>query len=205
MMYEKTIQILIKELSKLPEIGPKSAQRLAFYILESNVEDINNLINSIKNAKVKIKFCDLCANFSENIICNICKFSGRNRKIICIVQQLRDFFSLEKAGFLGLYHILGGSINPITGIGPEKIEISMKKLKKRLLDSHEVEEILLATNPDPEGEITATFILKFLKSLSLKNIKYTKLASGLPFGSNLEFVDEISLRNSLNNRFNIPL
>jgi len=193
----RSIKNLIEELSKLPGIGPKTAERLTFYLLRSSDEDIKKLGSAILNLKHKIKICQVCFNLSENNPCNICSDQSRDKSKICVVEEPLDVLALEKTkAYNGLYHILGGVISPIEGIGPDDLRI--KELLIRLKNnSNEIKEIILATNPSLEGEATSMYLKKLLEPLG---IKITRIARGLPTGAELEYADEITLIRALEGR-----
>ncbi len=195
--YPRPMGKLIQELSKLPGIGPKTAQRLAFYILGLNKGRVNELSNALLEAKDKIKYCSICNNLTEKDPCNICRSIERDKNIICVVESPKDIIAMEKTGeFNGLYHVLHGSISPIDGIGPEDIKI--KNLLPRLKE--DVDEVIIATDPDVEGDATAMYIAKLIKALE---IKVTRIAHGLPVGGNLEYADEVTLSRALEARVEI--
>ena len=179
-MYEGAVQELIDELGRLPGIGPKSAQRIAFHILDADAEDMTRLAASIQLVKEKVRFCEICFNISEQDTCGICRDERRDTSQICIVEESKDVLAIERTrAFNGKYHVLGGSINPIAGIGPEQLHI--RELVARLGDSS-ITELILATDPNLEGEATAIYLVRQLSPLG---IKITRLASGLPVGGDL--------------------
>ena len=183
-MYEGAIQELIDELGRLPGVGPKSAQRIAFHILQSESVDIQRLVEAIREVKEKVKFCEVCGNVSEDVQCRICRDPKRELHAICVVEESKDVQAIEKTReFRGRYHVLGGAISPIEGIGPENLRI--KELMTRLADGA-VTEVILATDPNLEGEATATYLARLIKPLGLT---VTRLASGLPVGGDLEYAD----------------
>lgn len=193
--YGNPVSKLIEELSKLPGIGGKSAQRLAFYIINMPLENAKALTNSILNAKENIKYCSICCNLTDKDPCHICSNEKRDKKIIMVVEDPRDMAAYEKTRqYKGLYHILNGAISPMTGITPQDIKI--KELIKRLNDDT-IEEVILATNPNIEGEATALYISKLLKPTG---IKVSRIAHGVPVGGDLEFVDEVTLSKALEGR-----
>ncbi|HSU71044.1 MAG TPA: recombination mediator RecR, partial [Micrococcaceae bacterium] len=172
-MYEGAVQELIDELGRLPGIGPKSAQRLAFHILEADPEDMKRLVSALVTVKERVKFCSICGNVSEQETCNICRDQRRDPTIICVVEESKDVLAVERTrSFRGRYHVLGGAINPIAGVGPEQLRI--RELLTRLNDS-QIEEIIIATDPNLEGEATATYLARMLKTIG---ISVTRLASG---------------------------
>ncbi len=194
MHYPRAMGKLIGELSKLPGIGPKTAQRLAFYILGLSPGRVKELANSIIDAKENMAYCSHCNNLTENDPCQICNSTERDRRIICVVESPKDVIAMEKTGeYNGLYHILHGSISPMDGIGPDDIKIN--NLLPRLKD--EVEEVILATDPNTEGDATAMYLARLLKPLG---VKVTRIAHGLPVGSDLEYADEVTLSRALEGR-----
>ena len=194
-MYEGVIGSLIERLGKLPGIGPKSAQRIAFWILEAEKQDIDDLANSIVEAKQKIRFCNICFNVSEEDLCRICRDPRRDLKIICAVEESKDVIAIERTReFKGRYHVLGGAISPIDGVGPDDLRI--KELLKRLADGVVV-EVIVATDPNLEGEATATYLTRLLLPMG---VSVSRLASGLPVGGDLEFADEVTLGRAFEGR-----
>lgn len=190
-----SLERVINEFGKLPGIGPKTAQRLAFYLLKKESVDINGLSDAVRALKTDITFCTQCHNMAETDPCSICADQNRDRTIICVVEEPLDALALDKTGqFKGLFHILGGVLNPMEGIGPEQLNIS--SLQKRITDL-EVKEIIIATNPTLEGETTAMHISKFLNGT---NVRVTRIARGLPMGGDLEYADEITLSRALEGR-----
>ncbi len=193
--YPRPMGKLIGELTKLPGIGPRTGQRLAFYILGLNDAETKQLADSIIEAKKKIKYCSQCNNLTENDPCNLCSSSERNENLICVVESSKDVIAMEKTGeFKGLYHVLHGSISPMDGIGPDDIKI--KNLLPRLKEG-ETEEVIIATDPNAEGDATAMYLAKLLKPLGLK---VTRIAHGLPVGGDLEYADEVTLSKALEGR-----
>ncbi|MCW1249345.1 recombination mediator RecR [Acaricomes phytoseiuli] len=196
-MYEGAVQELIDELGRLPGIGPKSAQRLAFHILDSDPGDMKRLISAITTVKERVKFCTICGNVAEEETCSICRDPRRDQSLICVVEESKDVLAVERTrSFRGRYHVLGGSINPIAGVGPEQLRI--RELLNRLSDS-QIEEIIIATDPNLEGEATATYLARILQSIG---VAVTRLASGLPVGGDLEYADEITLGRAFEGRRN---
>jgi recombination protein RecR len=192
--YPRPMGKLIGELSKLPGIGPKTAQRLAFYILNMNPGEIKELSNSMIEAKDKIKYCSICNNLTDDDPCEICSSDERDKGTICVVENSKDVIAMEKTGeYHGLYHVLHGSISPINGIGPDEIKI--KNLIPRIKE--DVKEIILATDPNAEGDVTAMYLAKLIKPLG---IKVTRIAHGLPVGGDLEYADEVTLSKALEGR-----
>jgi recombination protein RecR len=194
-MYEGAIQDLIDALGRLPGIGPKSAQRIAFHILQSDSEVASALVDSIRTVKERVKFCVHCGNVSEENECRICRDPRRENTSICVVEESKDVISIERTReFRGKYHVLGGAISPIDGIGPEQLRI--RELMTRLADS-EITEVILATDPNLEGEATATYLSRLIKPMG---IKVSRLASGLPVGGDLEYADEVTLGRAFEGR-----
>ncbi|GAA1128153.1 recombination mediator RecR [Citricoccus alkalitolerans] len=197
-VYEGAVQDLIDELGRLPGIGPKSAQRIAFHVLEADAEDMMRLADAIRTVKDKVKHCSICFNVSEQETCSICRDERRDRAQICVVEESKDVMAIERTRtFRGRYHVLGGSINPIAGIGPDQLHI--RELLTRLQNA-EIEEVILATDPNLEGEATATYLARMLGSTGLK---VTRLASGLPVGGDLEYADEVTLGRAFEGRRNV--
>ena len=194
-MYEGAIQDLIDALVRLPGIGPKSAQRIAFHILQSDSEVASALVDSIRTVKERVKFCIHCGNVSEESECRICRDPRRENSSICVVEESKDVIAIERTReFRGKYHVLGGAISPIDGIGPEQLRI--RELMTRLADS-EITEVILATDPNLEGEATATYLSRLIKPMG---IKVSRLASGLPVGGDLEYADEVTLGRAFEGR-----
>ena len=194
-MYEGAIQDLIDELGRLPGIGPKSAQRIAFHIIQSERVDISRLADVLRTVKEKVKFCTECGNISEEDLCRICRDPRRDPTLICVVEESKDVIAIEKTReFRGKYHVLGGAISPIDGIGPENLRI--RELMVRLAAT-EIQEIIIATDPNHEGEATATYLSRLLKPLGMK---VSRLASGLPVGGDLEYADEVTLGRAFEGR-----
>ncbi|MGH2661939.1 MAG: recombination mediator RecR [Actinomycetota bacterium] len=194
-MYEGPIQDLVDELNRLPGIGPKSAQRLAFFIVKSSAPDARRLADAIVQAKDRVRFCRECFGVSEGELCRYCSDPTRDPAVVCVVEEPKDVSSLEKAGVVrGRYHVLGGAISPMQGIGPEDLRV------QELLDRvgrNGVKEVILATNPNLEGNATAMYVAGLLKPVG---IKVTRLASGLPVGGDLEYADEVTLGQALEGR-----
>jgi recombination protein RecR len=194
-MYEGAIQDLIDALGRLPGIGPKSAQRIAFHILQSEPETAASLVDAIRTVKERVRFCTECGNVSEEEQCRICRDPRRDNTAICVVEESKDVIAIERTReFRGKYHVLGGAISPIDGIGPDQLRI--RELMVRLADSA-VTEIILATDPNLEGEATATYLVRMLKPLGLQ---VSRLASGLPVGGDLEYADEVTLGRAFEGR-----
>jgi len=194
-MYEGIIQDLIDELGRLPGVGPKSAQRIAFHIIQSDRVDVTRLAEILKTVKERVKFCTTCGNISEEELCRICKDPRRDNSSICVVEESKDVLAIEKTReFKGTYHVLGGAISPIDGIGPESLRI--KELMTRLAQT-QINEVIIATDPNLEGEATATYLTRLIKPLG---VKVSRLASGLPVGGDLEYADEITLGRAFEGR-----
>ena len=196
--YSPTIEKLIESFEKLPSIGHKTATRLAFHMLNLNIEDTQEFINSIIEAKKNLKYCSKCFNITDTDPCPICSSPKRDQSTICVVEDVKDVAAMEKTHeFKGVYHVLHGSISPMNGIGPEDIKI--KELLERLKET-DVNEIIIATNPRVEGEATAMYLSKLIKPLG---IKVTRIARGIPIGGDLEYTDEITLLQALEGRMEI--
>jgi recombination protein RecR len=194
-MYEGIIQDLIDELGRLPGVGPKSAQRIAFHIIQSDRVDVTRLAEVLKTVKERVKFCSICGNISEEKLCKICQDPRRDKTSICVVEESKDVLAIEKTReFKGAYHVLGGAISPIDGVGPENLRI--KELMTRLAETT-ISEVIIATDPNLEGEATATYLTRLIKPLG---VKVSRLASGLPVGGDLEYADEITLGRAFEGR-----
>ena len=194
-VYEGPVQALIDELGRLPGIGPKSAQRIAFYLLKAAPEDANRLARVITEAKARISWCTRCFNFATGELCTYCLDERRDPTVVCVVEEPRDIVAVERTHeFGGRYHVLQGAIAPIEGIGPEQLRI--KELMKRVEEEH-VTEVILATNPNIEGEATAMYLARLMKPLGLR---VTRIASGLPVGGDLEYADEVTLGRAFEGR-----
>jgi recombination protein RecR len=194
-MYEGIIQDLIDELGRLPGVGPKSAQRIAFHIIQSDRVDVSRLAEVLKTVKERVKFCTICGNITEEELCKICRDPRRDNASICVVEESKDVISIEKTReFKGKYHVLGGAISPIDGIGPENLRI--RELMQRLAET-EIAEVIIATDPNLEGEATATYLTRLIKPLG---VKVSRLASGLPVGGDLEYADEVTLGRAFEGR-----
>ena len=194
-MYEGAIQDLIDELGRLPGVGPKSAQRIAFHILQSDPADVAKLSTALRKVKEVVRFCTTCYNIAEDEQCRICRDPRRTEEVLCVVEEPKDVVAIERTGeFRGRYHVLGGAINPLEGIGPDNLRI--RELLARL-GSGAVRELILATDPNTEGEATATYLALMVKPMG---IKVTRLASGLPVGGDLEYADEITLGRAFEGR-----
>ncbi len=194
-MYEGAVQDLIDELGRLPGIGPKSAQRIAFYVMASEKADIGRLATALVEVKDKVRFCDTCGNIAQTEQCRICTDPRRSDEIICVVEEPKDVVAIERTReFRGKYHVLGGAINPINGVGPDDLRI--RELMTRLADGT-VTEVILATDPNIEGEATATYLGRMLRGMA---VPVSRLASGLPVGGDLEYADEITLGRAFEGR-----
>jgi recombination protein RecR len=194
-MYDGLIQDLIDELGRLPGVGPKSAQRIAFHILDADPTDVARLATALTEAKAKVHFCAICGNVTVDVECKICADPRRDPTVICVVEESKDVVAVERTReFRGRYHVLGGAISPIAGIGPDQLRI--KELLTRLQDGT-VTEVIIATDPNLEGEATATYLIRMLSPLGLR---VSKLASGLPVGGDLEYADELTLGRAFEGR-----
>lgn len=194
-MYESAVQNLIDELGRLPGVGPKSAQRIAFHILNADSSEMTKLTEAIARVKQTVSFCQICGNVSETPTCAICRDEGRDPSILCVVEESKDVVAVERTrSFSGRYHVLGGSINPLAGVGPEQLRI--RELVARLSDER-ITELILAMDPNLEGEATATYLSRLLVPIG---IRVSRLASGLPVGGDLEYADEITLGRALEGR-----
>jgi recombination protein RecR len=190
--------VAIEELSKLPGIGKKTAQRLALYILKNDNDRVDSLIKSIKDLKTKLRFCSRCFNLSEDDLCEICKSVKRDTSLVCVVEEASDVIAIEKTHeFNGLYHVIGGVLSPLTGVTPDSLKI--KELLKRF-ENENIREVILALNPDTEGETTSLYLAKLIKPLG---INVTRIARGLPIGGDLEFADEATIGRAMLNRISI--
>ncbi len=194
-MYEGAVQDLIDELGRLPGIGPKSAQRIAFHLLAAEPADVTRLASVLQRVKDEVKFCKICGNVSEADECRICRDVRRDLTVICVVEEPKDVVAIERTReFRGRYHVLGGAISPIEGIGPDDLKV--RELLLRLQDGV-VTELILATDPNLEGEATATYLARLIKPMGLR---VTRLASGLPVGGDLEYADEVTLGRAFSGR-----
>ena len=194
-MYEGVIQELIDELGRLPGVGPKSAQRIAFYLLQADADQAKRLAEVLTEVKERVRFCEQCGNVAEAELCNICRDPRRSNASICVVEESKDVQAIERTReFKGLYHVLGGAISPIEGVGPDNLRI--KELVARLADP-EIKEVIIATDPNLEGEATATYLTRMLSPMG---ITISRLASGLPVGGDLEYADEITLGRAFEGR-----
>ena len=194
-MYEGAVQDLIDELGRLPGIGPKSAQRIAFHLLAADAEDARRLAEALTEVKLKVRFCEICGNVAQEAQCRICRDPRRSPTSICVVEESKDVVAIERTReFRGKYHVLGGAINPIAGVGPDDLRIA--GLMTRLADGT-VTEVILATDPNVEGEATATYLARLLVPMGLT---VSRLASGLPVGGDLEYADEVTLGRAFEGR-----
>ncbi len=191
----ESLDNLIIKLNRLPGVGIKSAQRLAFHIISMTDEDARALASSITEAKERVHYCPVCGNFTENELCSVCADAKRTSELICVVESARDVIFMERIHeFRGKYHVLGGVLSPMDGIGPDELRI--KELLSRI-ENEGVKEIILATNPDVEGEATASYLAKLIKPMG---VSVSRIAHGIPIGGNLEYVDEVTLAKSIENR-----
>jgi len=195
-MYEGPVQDLIDELGRLPGVGPKSAQRIAFHLLAAEPADIGRLQEVLQKVKEGVVFCDVCGNVSEQVTCRICRDARRDPASVCVVEEPKDVVAIERTReFKGRYHVLGGALDPLSGIGPDQLRI--RQLLGRI-GAQEVTEVILATDPNTEGEATATYLIRLLRDFP--GLTVTRLASGLPMGGDLEFADELTLTRALSGR-----
>ena len=193
--YTPPVQVLIDELGRLPGLGPKSAQRIAFHLLKVPADDAARLAHAITDAKARVRFCERCFNVAEDVLCPICSDDSRDASLVCVVEESRDIVAVERTGeFRGRYHVLLGAMSPLEGIGPEQLKI--RELLARI-EPEGIEEIILCTNPNTEGEVTAMYLARLLKPIGLK---VTRIASGLPVGGDLEYADELTLGRALEGR-----
>ncbi|MFX0539682.1 recombination mediator RecR [Ornithinimicrobium sp. Y1847] len=195
-MYEGVVQDLIDELGRLPGVGPKGAQRIAFHLLTADPDDITRLADALIQIREKVSFCEICGNVAESEQCRICLDERRDRSLICVVEQSQDVAAIERTReFRGRYHVLGGAINPIGGVGPEDLRV--RELMTRLADG-QVSEVIIATDPNLEGEATATYLARMLATF--EGVRVSRLASGLPVGGDLEYADEVTLGRAFEGR-----
>jgi recombination protein RecR len=194
-VYEGAVQDLIDELGRLPGVGPKSAQRIAFHLLSADPVDVRRLVSALTEVKDKVRFCTVCGNVSEQDECRVCRDPRRDLAVICVVEEPKDVVAIERTReFRGRYHVLGGAISPIEGIGPDDLRI--RELMVRLADDV-VTELIIATDPNLEGEATATYLARLVKPMGMR---VTRLASGLPVGGDLEYADEVTLGRAFEGR-----
>lgn len=199
-MYEGTVQDLIDELGRLPGVGPKSAQRIAFHILNADPADVKRLADVLGRVKVEVRFCRICFNIAESDECRICRDARRGDDVICVVEEPKDVVAVERTReFRGKYHVLGGAINPLEGVGPDQLRI--RELMTRLRTGL-IKELILATDPNTEGEATATYLALLVKPMGLR---VTRLASGLPVGGDLEYADEVTLGRAFSGRRSLDI
>ncbi|KRE60653.1 MULTISPECIES: recombination mediator RecR [Intrasporangiaceae] len=195
-MYEGAVQDLIDELGRLPGVGPKSAQRIAFHLLQADPADVERLAHALTEVKARVRFCEVCFNVSEAERCRICSDDRRDRTAICVVEEPKDVVAIERTReFRGRYHVLGGAISPIDGIGPQDLKV--RELLTRLADGT-VTEVIIATDPNLEGEATASYLSRMLRDVGVQRV--TRLASGLPVGGDLEYADEVTLGRAFEGR-----
>lgn len=198
-MHADAVQNLIDQLGRLPGVGPKSAQRIAYHLLKVPKEDALALANAVAVAKDKVRFCEVCHNLSEAPLCTICNDDRRDASVVCVVEEPRDIIALERTGgFSGRYHVLGGAINPMEGIGPDQLKV--RELLGRI-EGDGIVEVILCTNPNLEGDTTAMYLARLLKPLG---VRVTRIASGLPVGGDLEYADELTLGRALEGRRDVP-
>ena len=198
--YSPPVQALIDELGRLPGIGPKSAQRIAFHLLKLPVDDVARLAAAISEAKAKVRFCARCFNVTDAELCSFCTDDRRDGRVVCVVEESRDIVAVERTGeFHGRYHVLLGAMSPLEGIGPEQLKI--RELLGRI-EPEGIEEVIICTNPNTEGEVTAMYLARLLRPLGLR---VTRLASGLPVGGDLEYADELTLGRALEGRRDVQL
>ncbi len=198
MQIAQPLLVAIEELSKLPSIGKKTAQRLALHLLKSDKENVDSLIKAIGDLKTKLRFCSRCFNLSEDDLCEICKSEKRDRSLICVVEEASDVIAIEKTHeFNGLYHVLGGVLSPLSGISPDSLNI--KELIRRF-ENEDIKEVILALNPDTEGETTSLYLAKLIKPIG---VKVSRIARGLPIGGDLEFADEATIGRAVLGRIDI--
>ncbi len=197
-MYEGIVQDLIDELGRLPGVGPKGAQRIAFYLLDADPVDVKRLAEVLTEVKDKVRFCSTCGNVTEEEQCRVCRDPRRDPSVLCVVEESKDVVAIERTReYRGRYHVLGGAISPIDGVGPDQLRI--RELMSRLSD-RAVTEVILATDPNLEGEATATYLTRMLRPIGLR---VTRLASGLPVGGDLEYADEVTLGRAFEGRRNV--
>lgn len=200
-MYEGPVQDLIDELGRLPGIGPKSAQRLAFHLLAADPADITRLQEALQRVKDGVVFCDVCGNVSEANLCRICADPRRDPTVVCVVEEPKDVVAVERTGeFKGRYHVLGGALDPLSGVGPDQLRIRELLMRMGRSDDNgaSITELIIATDPNTEGEATATYLVRMLRDFP--DLTVTRLASGLPMGGDLEFADELTLGRALSGR-----
>ncbi|MEU5853319.1 recombination mediator RecR [Saccharopolyspora shandongensis] len=195
-MYEGPVQDLIDELGRLPGIGPKSAQRIAFHLLAAEPADVTRLQEVLQKVKEGVVFCDVCGNVSEEATCRICRDTRRDKALVCVVEEPKDVLAIERTReFKGRYHVLGGALDPLSGVGPDQLRV--RELLARI-GQDDIAEVIIATDPNTEGEATATYLVRMLRDFP--GLSVTRLASGLPMGGDLEFADELTLGRALSGR-----
>ncbi len=195
-MYEGPVQDLIDELGRLPGIGPKSAQRIAFHLLSAEEADVTRLQDVLQKVKEGVVFCEVCGNVSEQVRCRICSDERRDPKLVCVVEEPKDVLAVERTReFRGRYHVLGGALDPLSGVGPDQLRV--RELVNRI-GADDISEVIIATDPNTEGEATATYLVRLLQDFP--GLSVTRLASGLPMGGDLEFADELTLGRALSGR-----
>ncbi|MEV5542397.1 recombination mediator RecR [Saccharopolyspora shandongensis] len=195
-MYEGPVQDLIDELGRLPGIGPKSAQRIAFHLLAAEPADVTRLQEVLQKVKEGVVFCDVCGNVSEEMTCRICRDTRRDKTLVCVVEEPKDVLAIERTReFKGRYHVLGGALDPLSGVGPDQLRV--RELLARI-GQDDIAEVIIATDPNTEGEATATYLVRMLRDFP--GLSVTRLASGLPMGGDLEFADELTLGRALSGR-----
>ena len=193
--YTTPVQVLIDELGRLPGIGPKSAQRIAFHLLKVPADEVARLAHALTDAKAKVRFCDRCWNIADDVLCPICSDDRRDSTVVCVVEEARDIVAIERTGeFRGRYHVLLGAMSPLEGIGPEQLKVT--ELFARITPEG-IEEVILCTNPNTEGEVTAMYLARMLQPFG---VRVTRIASGLPVGGDLEYADELTLGRALEGR-----
>lgn len=193
--YTAPVQVLIDELGRLPGIGPKSAQRIAFHLLKVSADDVGRLAHALTDAKARVRFCARCWNIADGEYCPICLDERRDASVVCVVEESRDIVAVERTGeFRGRYHVLLGAMNPLEGVGPEQLKV--KELFTRI-EPEGITEVILCTNPNTEGEVTAMYLARMLKAFE---VRVTRIASGLPVGGDLEYADELTLGRALEGR-----
>ena len=198
-MYEGPVQDLIDELGRLPGIGPKSAQRIAFYLLAADPADITRMQDALQAVKDGVVFCEVCGNVSAAARCRICADPRRDPTVVCVVEEPKDVVAVERTGeFKGRYHVLGGALDPLSGIGPDQLRIRELLTRMGAGDDGSITELIIATDPNTEGEATATYLVRMLRDFP--DLTVTRLASGLPMGGDLEFADELTLGRALSGR-----
>ncbi|HSV32457.1 MAG TPA: recombination mediator RecR [Atribacteraceae bacterium] len=195
--YPDALKRLVSALSRLPGVGPKTAQRLAFFLIKSSPSEVEELVDSLRDISMKVHLCEICGYYTDETRCAICRDSTRDKTVICVVEKPQDVLVIEKTGYRGVYHVLQGAISPLSGVSPE--DLTIDRLLARLHGDNRqfVQEVILATNPSLDGEATALFIARKLKPLSIRT---TLIARGLPLGGDLEFTDEITLSQALEGR-----